>query len=338
MSNQHTGEDITTKVAREYRIKFGVDMPTHTLSKVLYKENKSLYHSLEHARGCLRRIEGKKGNRNGKEMKDKSLVMERDRPNNPYKLPESEEQEIKPYIIPSKCTRILLLSDIHIPYHSIEALTLALDFGKEKKIDTIILNGDTIDFYLISRFQKDVRKRSIPHELEATRQFLSTLRQEFPQAHIIYKVGNHDARLRAYLMIKAPELLGIQEFELQNLLQLKSFNIDFVDDKVIMKLKALNILHGHEFGQNVFSPVNVARGLFLKANAIAIQGHNHQTSENTVTTLNGDMVTTWSTGCMCELQPDYLPYNKWNRGFAYIEVNGKEFEVFNKRIKGDKVF
>ena len=105
-----------------------------------------------------------------------------------------------------------------------------------------------------------------------------------------------------------------------------------------MKLQSLNIIHGHEFSGGFFSPVNIARGLFLKANATAIQGHNHQTSENSITTINGDLITTWSTGCLCELHPAYMPFNKWNWGFAYIEQNKDTFEVLNKKIRKGKVF
>lgn len=330
-------ESLKTSIARQYRAKYP-NSPTLTLARLLYRENISLYKDVEQARSCLRVIEGKAGDKNRQRYKDKSLYKEEERSRNPYKLPDSEEQEFKPYKISKKCQRILLLSDIHIPYHSIDAITLALDYGKQKKVDTIILNGDTIDFYMLSRFEKDPRKRSFASELEATRQFLTTLRKNFPDAHIFYKCGNHDIRLERYLMVKAPELLGVPEFQLPKLLHFDDLDIKWIDDKVIMKLNALNIIHGHEFATSFFSPVNVARGLFLRGNAVAIQGHNHQTSENTVTTLNGEMITTWSTGCLCELHPTYMPFNKWNHGFAYIEVEGKGFEVFNKRIKNGKVF
>lgn len=296
MANQYR-EGVGSSVAREYRIKFGSKVPTLTLARVLYKENKKVYNSVEHARTALRAIEGKNGNRQTITLK--SLVIEGERPKNPYNLPDSEEQEWKPYKIPDKCKRVLLLSDCHIPYHSIDAITLALDYGKEKKVDTIVLNGDILDFYQLSRFEKDPRKRSLAYELDACKSFLKTLRELFPLAMIIYKCGNHEVRLQKYLMIKAPELLGVQEFELQYLLKFKEFGVTWVDDKVVMKLKRLNIIHGHEFNVGFIAPVNIARGLFLKANACAIQGHNHATSENTVTTLDGDMITTWSTGCLC---------------------------------------
>jgi hypothetical protein len=51
------------------------------------------------------------------------------------------------------------------------------------------------------------------------------------------------------------------------------------------------------------------------------------------------MITTWSLGCMCELHPPYMPLNKWNHGFAIVDLddNGTDFEVRNKRILKGKV-
>jgi len=140
-------------------------------------------------------------------------------------------------------------------------------------------------------------------------------------------------------MAKAPELLGVQEFELQHLLGLNERGIDLIGDKRIIKANDLNIVHGHEFGQSIFSPVNVARGLFLRGKVSAMQGHNHSVSEHTESNMNGDIVTTWSLGCLCELNPAYLPINKWSHGFAMVDLsdNGKDFHVRNYRIHKGKI-
>jgi hypothetical protein len=68
-----------------------------------------------------------------------------------------------------------------------------------------------------------------------------------------------------------------------------------------------------------------------------MQGHNHQTSEHTESNMNGEITTTWSLGCLCELHPAYLPINKWNWGMALIDIDGQNFEVRNKRIHNGKV-
>jgi len=83
----------------------------------------------------------------------------------------------------------------------------------------------------------------------------------------------------------------------------------------------------------------VARGLFLRGKVSAMQGHNHSVSEHTESNMNGDIVTTWSLGCLCELNPAYLPINKWSHGFAMVDLsdNGKDFHVRNYRIHKGKI-
>lgn len=132
---------------------------------------------------------------------------------------------------------------------------------------------------------------------------------------------------------KANELAGVEEFKLENIIRSRAADIDYVGDKRIMKAGELNIIHGHEFSGGVFSPVNIARGLFLKAKVSCLQGHNHQTSEHTETNMNGKITTTWSVGCLSELHPAYMPLNRWNQGFAFVTVADDEsFDVQNKRI------
>jgi hypothetical protein len=137
--------------------------------------------------------------------------------------------------------------------------------------------------------------------------------------------------------MKANELTGVEEFNLEAIIK-KRANVEVISDKRIIKAGNLNILHGHEFQGGVFSPVNIARGLFLKAKVNAMQGHNHQTSEHSERDLEGKITTTWSVGCLSELHPAYMPINKWNHGFSMVQIedNGS-FEVQNKRIHQGKL-
>jgi predicted phosphodiesterase len=322
-------------IAREYRKKYGMDLPTHQLARIMYEENKSAFIDKEDARKSLRYIEGKMGSaKKNKSVKSSEFYKEEHRPINPYKLPESEESKYEPFILKAK--RLAVLSDIHVPYHSIEAVTAAFDKIKEEKPDAILLNGDTIDFYGLSRFMKDPRKRSVAHELLAVNDFLDVL-QQFG-AKIYYKLGNHDERYEHYLMHKAPELLGIPEFKFENLLKAKERGMEVIGEKRIIKANKLNIIHGHEY-PSVFSPVNIARGLYMKGKVSAMQGHNHQVSEHTETDMNGEIVTTWSLGCLCELNPAYMPLNRWGHGMAIVDLsdNKKDFEVRNYRIYKGKI-
>jgi predicted phosphodiesterase len=315
-------------ICADYRERFGWDMPTLKLARIVYQDNPLLFNSIETARTALRSIEGKAGQR-------VAIRKEVDgRPKNPYNLPQSDEAIYEPYQLKAK--RLLVLSDIHIPYHSIDALTCAFDYAKKEKPDAILLNGDTIDFFGLSRFMKDPKKRSVAHELQAFKELVDVIKKTF-NAKIYYKMGNHCERYEHFLWMKAHELVGIEEFDFSNIIKARAEGIEIIKDKRIMKAGDLNIIHGHEFGGSVFSPVNIARGLFLKGKVSAMQGHNHSTSEHTESNMNGEITTTWSLGCLCELHPAYLPINKWNWGMALIDIDGQNFEVRNKRIFKGKV-
>lgn len=315
-------------LARKYRDQYGEEMPTMKLARIMYNENKERIKDVESARGMLRYIEGKYG------KKYKSIPKKEDRPKNPYNLPKSDEAVYEPYILKAK--RVLVLSDIHLPYHSIEAVTAIFDYAKKEKPDTILLNGDTIDFFQLSRFCKEPKKRSFAHELAAFKEFFEILQKTF-KAKVIFKLGNHEERYNHFLWMKAGELDGVDEFNLENIIKARAEGVEVIGEKRIIKAGDLNIVHGHEFGGSVFSPVNIARGLFLRAKVSAMQGHNHQTSEHTESNMNGGITTTFSTGCLCELNPAYLPINKWNHGAAMVDIDGQNFEVRNKRIYKGKV-
>jgi predicted phosphodiesterase len=317
------------------------ELPSLTLARLIYKDNKEVFKDVEEVRGSVRYYRGQKGTRQRQRATHKTEKAEHVKAlgvPNPFGLPDTDEDEWDAYILPKAATRILLLSDIHVPYHNIEAITKAIEYGKEKNVNAIVFNGDTLDCYALSRYEKDPRKRKFAEELESCRQLLQVFRDEFPGVPFYFKLGNHEERYEAYLRTKAPELLGTSQFTLDVLLKMGELGCDFIQDKRIIKAGKLNILHGHEFGRSVFSPVNPARGYYMRAKASVICGHNHQTSEHSENNLEGKVVTTWSTGCLCEMHPQYMPINKWNYGFAYVQVfKDGGFEVDNLKIIKGKI-
>ena len=254
-----------------------------------------------------------------------------------FELPESDYEERQNFIIPKGQNNILILSDIHFPYQDNEALELALQYGIENKVNCVYLNGDTLDMYHGSRFVKDRRKRDLASELQIGRDFLKMLQETF-KCPIYFKIGNHEKRWEDYLRIQAPELLGIADFELETILRFREFGVTLVKDKQIAMAGKLPIMHGHEWQGGFAPPVNPARGLYLKSKESCIIGHHNRTSEHTEKSLKGEVTTTWSTGCLCGLQPDYAPYNNYNHGFAHVQTeNDGAYHLKNIRIINYKI-
>lgn len=311
------------------------DMPSRTLAKLMYQKHAHLFPTIQGAYGAVRYYRGEMKHcyENRKcgsdEFKGNKI---RDNGSRVHQLPPSKASPWEPFVLDS--TRVLVMSDIHIPFHDANAVSEFVKWGKKVNPNAIILNGDIVDFYTISRFEKNLSITSLKEEIDSTREFLGWLRQQFPKARIIYKEGNHDERLSKYIFRKAPELFGIPEIELPNLLTGRRENeseirgIEWVGDQRRIDVGGLTILHGHELGKgSIAPPVNPARGSFVKALESTLVGHLHRTSQHSERSINGKIIECWSTGCFCNLWPEYARVNRWTQGGAFIDVGQTDYYV-----------
>ena len=299
------------EIAQEMIAKFP-NASTNAIARILHEQYPIEFTNKDAARTMVRVYrDGLTGKESLRSEEERKLAMSK------WNLPESDYKEIPEFKLPESHNKPLFLTDIHFPYQDNNALETALEHGYKWGANCIYLNGDTMDCYQISRFIKDRRMRDMGDELEMVREFLKNMKKSF-DVPIYYKIGNHEDRWENFLRLQAPELLGIADFELRNVLRFNEIGIQEIKSKQVVKAGKLSLLHGHEFGHSVFSPVNPARGLYMRAKESSIIGHHHQTSEHSEKSLNGKVVTTWSVGALCGMKPDYMPYNKWNLGFAEI--------------------
>ena len=321
-----------SQITKEFIDRFP-DVENRTVARAMFKELPKVFPSVEDARKFVRLLRGAAG---GHPTADKSAFKPLGWQKNV--IPKTQATRREPLVL-NGALKVLILSDVHIPYHDETALETAIAFGKKKKPDVIILNGDIGDFYGVSRHDKDPR-RSLSDELDALRQFLFYLRAQFPKARILYKIGNHEARMEMFLVKNAPVLLGVADFELPVLLKFSELSIELVPSLTLIRLGNLPIYHGHELPQGMSSPVNPARGIWMRVQESLICGHWHRTSEHTESTgLNKKLSSCWSTGCLCDLSPDYAIVNRWNHGFVWVETQADEnYEVSNHKIINGKVY
>lgn len=307
------------------------DVNSLTLAKIICVKHPDLV--VEKVRSSIRYFRGNKGNKNRNDIKLKQFMRANDGNYNIKAVNISTEDFIFPHKKP------LIVSDIHLPYHDINAIEIALEKAYKDNVDSIYLNGDILDFYQVSRFTKEGGAMSIKEERDMFFEFIGWINENF-NVPIYFKAGNHEERLAKYINEKAPDLAQLPELSLSGFLKLDELDIQFVDGRQKAMMGKLIVVHGHEFGESIFSPVNPARGLFLRAKSTTLAGHNHQTSEHHENNLKNDSMACFSTGCLCQLTPNYRPfaYTKWNHGFAIVEIDEDEsFEVSNYRIIDGKV-
>ena len=326
------------KIVEDYCDRFPT-LKDYTLAKLIQSENPIQFKSVENARSTIRKVRGHMGAERLKyASRPTPLNHDCSRMNaDIIRELESKAEGLKTFKLPECCRKVLFMSDIHLPYQDNDSLITALNYGLEKQVDTIFLGGDILDMYGASFHEKFPDKPTIRDEFEMGRSFLERLRKLFPNASIYYLEGNHEKRWKRYLASKAAELFGNPEFELPFILRFGEYNVNWIPNGTLVKFGKLNVIHGNEFKGG--GGVNPARALFLRAKDNVLAGDKHKTGENNEGSLNGSLVTTWSVGCLCDLNPEYLPFAHtiWNHGFAYIEIEGDNFHVENKRIKNGKV-
>jgi len=76
--------------------------------------------------------------------------------------------------------RILVISDMHIPYHHKDSFKFLKEIKKQFKPDTIINIGDSIDFHNISMHQSSPDLPNAGDELRITREYIKELESIFP--------------------------------------------------------------------------------------------------------------------------------------------------------------
>jgi len=323
-----------TELAKSCILKNPTGTPTG-LAKILFKDYPYEFNTLEDARTCVRKLMGKMGEHHREHSyKDFTALISEMR----KELPKGESEKTEPYHLPKSCTRILVLSDIHLPYQDDDALFAALQFGLEKNVNCIYLNGDTMDMYQLSRHEKNPANRSFSYELDICRSFLKGIRKMFPNAHIVYKIGNHDERYEKFIRMN-PQIMAIQEFELGNLLGFPELRIHEVKSKQWSYAGKMPILHGHELPAKS-GGVNPARMAQLKLNKQVIIGHFHRETKSTGKQFDDKPYAAYSSGCLCDLFPAYMPINDWNHGFTYLEVDPKNgnYYVQQKTIVDGKIY
>jgi hypothetical protein len=309
-------------IVKEY-IKKYPSIASKRLAKTIITDIPTLG-SMETIRGRIRYYRGANGEKARKDILKENYIPR-------FEIPEPEPENYESYIFTGQYP-IIIFADTHVPYHDLDSLDICLERAYTIKAKTIIINGDFFDCYMMSKFCKDPRNRSMKDELEIGKSIFATIRKNFPDITIIFKYGNHEERFDDYIKVNAPNIFGLESTHLINQLDIDKYKIDVVDNKRIIKVQHLHVLHGHEYGNSMTNPVNPARGLYLRAKKTALCNHYHQSSEHTESAINGDIVTDWSGGCLCGLHPYYLPNNKWNHGFTEIYNDDEYFTVHNRKI------
>lgn len=236
-------------------------------------------------------------------------------------------------------------SDFHIPFQDDKFLDLLIYFLKDnaKMLDYFVINGDFIDFWDVSKFSK-VPKTGLDlvDEIAFAYDVLSQIRKAIPNTRIIYVEGNHEFRLRKYIIDNAKALYGMRGLSVEEQLKLDELKIEYVSC-----LKGFN-----KFGHNDWKIGELYIGHYDKATKYSvfqlldvlgvsfIQGHSHHFAIASKSLRDGREIMGVEHGCACSLKPSYINFPNWQHGFSifYKKVGDNRFQINPIRVVKYKFF
>lgn len=224
-----------------------------------------------------------------------------------------------------KMETAVILNDTHNPYEDKLVLELVEQFLKELQPDYLWHNGDSNDWYPLSKFDKNpARLVNLQGDLDNTAAMFSRHRKILPNARIIHIDGNHEDRLRRFLWSKVPELANLRALELSKLLGFEENEISEVGyEEGLLVNGVFLVIHG-----NIASVHSgyTAKRMYEKHGGNGICGHCHRGGSFYKRDRFGQWGW-WENYCLCDLDPDYIQNPNWGNGFSVISFRKRRFWV-----------
>lgn len=136
---------------------------------------------------------------------------------------------------------VLVVPDVHAPYHDEDAWQLMLDVARDLKPEVIVCIGDLADFYAVSAHSKDPsRATRLKDEIRVVREKRAELDALGAKVKVFCE-GNHEYRLGRYLRDKAPELFEI--IDVPSILELPDNGWEFIPYRDHKRRGAMHYTH-----------------------------------------------------------------------------------------------
>lgn len=229
--------------------------------------------------------------------------------------------------------RIVLISDVQLPFDDRKALKAVIRFVKDYQPDELIQIGDLLDLPQPSRWNKGTKgefEGSIFEDAEqCKRRFMDPIREGYDGPFGIHE-GNHDLRGREYLAKYAPALAESGAFNIETLLDFDGYGVRLLPPFYDVAPGWLST-HGH-LARVSMSRIagNTAMGAARKFGKSVVQGHSHKLGVISETHGYGGKITQQLTGfelghLMDQKLASYLQLgtSNWQLGFGILHVDGQ---------------
>ncbi len=223
-----------------------------------------------------------------------------------------------------KLEKIAVINDVHIPFQDDDTLKLVFDCITNTQPKYLVLNGDILDCYSLSTFNKRPdRIRSLQDEINVFYKLMLNLKKNLPNTEIHYVFGNHEDRIEKNLILN-PGLYGLDNLEPRTLLKLDKLGIFYHRTKVI--INGFIYYHGDIARQHASYSAKAEFEAHKMQDGISAHTHRIGCYAKTYE----QKATCWfENGCLCDLNPEYIRDSdkaNWQQAFAFVN----SFEGINQ--------
>lgn len=226
--------------------------------------------------------------------------------------------------------RIVVLSDMQIPYHDKKAVEAVIKFVKDYQPDRLLCVGDEADSPEPSRWSKGSAGEfagTLQAGLDTTADVMKRFKEALGDKPFDVMRSNHGDRIQHYVNRYAPALASLRDIEYSKLLRYRENEITY-HDKIYSFAPGWVMAHGDE-GNLVKTAGGTALSLARKVGASVVCGHTHRLGiQHEHSAYNGKVTTRTygvEVGHLMDLgKASYLNYGgaNWQQGFGLFYVDG----------------
>lgn len=219
----------------------------------------------------------------------------------------------------AKKDKLVSGADTHFEFQDPKAVARFLKLVKVEDPGTVVIAGDILDEYTLSKFLRVPSNRGFTDEIQAGKKFLYDLREAAPDANIVVESGNHDQRAFKRIIEKLPEIHGLITFG--GLLGCEELSILVLDDvEGVNYYEWHDVVVGH-FNKAVKQAGRSSYALMEQYHKNFIQPHAHRGGLSFKRFWDHEL---WAMDlpCLCRLDPKFCVRPDWTQGAALVEWDG----------------
>jgi len=244
-----------------------------------------------------------------------------------------------------KQKRIVVLSDLQIPYHNPAVVSTVNEFIKYYKPDELWCVGDELDAPEPSRWNRGMAGEyagTLQQGIDETKEIIANFKKSLGKSKPFYiQRSNHTDRIDTYIRKYAPAFNSLRSLEVEELLGYNSLGVTYLH-KMHELLPGWVMAHGDE-GKLSQTPGSTALALAKRLGKSVVCGHTHRVGlQHETVGFYGKTSTLFGleVGHMMDMrQADYLSAGvaNWQHGIGILVNEGTKTTPYAVPIIGGEI-